>query len=48
MSVCDNCIHRRTSPQTQWEPEEEWCSVDSDNFQTEDGCYKFEEGEYYE
>lgn len=46
MSVCDQCEYcRKAVPEY---PEEELyeCSMDSENFGTDDGCYQFDE-KYY-
>ena len=42
-SVCGRCTHCKHTPETRWEPEEDWCTEQSDNYGTEDGCYRFEE-----
>lgn len=52
MSVCENCKFRcytpakTNAPPEDCYPAEEWCEEDSDNFMTDDGCYKYENGEW--
>lgn len=46
-SVCNECVSRCYIPEriaidpADSYPAEEWCEEDSNNFQTEDGCYRF-------
>lgn len=47
-SICNECVSRRYIPEriaidpADSYPAEEWCEEDSDNFGTEDGCFRFE------
>lgn len=40
---CDSCYYNRCIPETEWEPAEYYCKQESDNYQTQDGCYMYEE-----
>ena len=40
---CDSCVYSKFIPETMYEPSECYCKQESDNYQTKDGCYMFEE-----
>lgn len=50
-SICDDCIYRvyikgkTNGPPEDCYPDEEYCEEESENFQTEDGCYRFQESD---
>ena len=47
MTVCANCEHRCWEEITDglWD---DYCEEDSENFETEDGCYHYEERKEYD
>lgn len=47
MTVCDDCLHKCGELITAdlWE---DFCEEESENFQTEDGCYHYEERKEYD
>lgn len=48
-SICYSCKFCKYIPANKgnipdnWSPEESWCEIESDNFETEDGCYNYRE-----
>ena len=54
MSACDECLHRifikgrYYGPPEDCYPDDEYCDEDSDNFMTEDGCWRWEECQHRE